>query len=283
MTRHTLRLTERDHEVLDALGEHRFLSAPQLAALFFPSVSAVTSRMRQLVKAKVAQAVFLPVRPFDRMSTTIWALTPPGARLVRAAREGAKPSFLATRDGRSALFLDHTLRRNDLRVALTVLDRHRARFDLLRWRQAPDEVRGIARVRASGSARHVAMVPDGFFALRYQGEEQAFVVEIDMGTVSVRSMAIRYRAYWKWWKTGGMRRRFGDLPIRVLTLATTPARIERLRQVARLAPEGGKPGTGLFWFAPLDAADLQNPERLLDPVWTVARTRGPAPQKLFLT
>ncbi len=278
----TLRLTERDDEVLDALGSYRFLTGAQLATLWFPSAAAAGARLRALLARELVVRVFMPVRPFDRTATTIWALSAKGARRVREVSEGARPDFLSAKDRRSALFLDHTLRRNDVRICLEVLDRRAPGLHLLRWAQAPEDVRGAAVVPVGRGARErVPIVPDGFFALRHAGRVQAFCVEIDMGTVSPVAMARRYRAYWAWWKRGGMAGRFGEVPLRVLTLTTTPARLERLRRLAVVAPTGGRAGSGLFWFSLLAAADINAPERLIAGPWAVARA-GPAKPRLLL-
>lgn len=277
-----IRLTERDDDILHGLGSYRFLTSRQAGALWFASEGAAATRLRALLAHDLVVRVFMPVRPFDRTAATIWALSPRGARRVREAREGARPTCLSANDRRSALFLDHTLRRNDARVCLALLDRGRHGFHLLRWAQAPAEVRGSAVVPTGrGRAARVPIVPDGFFALRCGGRIHAFAVEIDMGTVSVRAMALRYRAYWTWWKRGGMARKYGGAPTRVLTLTTTPARLERLRAAAAAAPTEGRKGTGLFWFALLGAADIAAPERLLAGPWVAARA-GPAEPRPLL-
>jgi hypothetical protein len=113
------------------------------------------------------------------------------------------------------------------------------------------------------------------------GEVHALLVEIDMGTVRLERMWRRYRGYWRLWSDGVARLRWGDVPQRVLTLSTTPRRLEALRHAAARAPENGRRGSGLFWFAPLDVADLQHPERFLAPVWTTASEPPLSSQSLF--
>jgi hypothetical protein len=278
-----LRVTERDLQVLTDLGDYRFMSTPQLTALHFPSPARTQARLRQLVDAGLACKVFMPVRPYDASAKTIYALAGAGARLLVERRGGPRPRYLTERERRSGLFLDHTLRRNDLRVVLEQLHTQRVDVDFLTWRQAPEEVRAVveAPVRTRRPER-IPLVPDGFFALRHDGHCQGFLVEIDMGTVRLERMRARYRGYWAWHRWGRARTRYGPLPLRVLTLTTTARRLENLRKAAMKSPIGGTTGTNLFWFAQLDQLDLDAPEKLLAACWTTAQSR-PGPPRPLLT
>ncbi len=278
----TLRLTSRDLDTLSDLGDYRFMSIAQLAALHFPTEGAAQARLRRLVEGGLALKVYVPVRPYDRSAHTIYALSAKGARELADARGCKRPRHLSERERRSGLFLDHTLRRNDLRVCLELLQSMEPGFRLLIWRQAKDEVGTSARVRVGrGREQRVPIVPDGYFAVQIGAGFENFVVEIDMGTVRLDRMALRYKAYWKWWKAGGHKALYGPLPIRVLTLTTTPRRLEALRKAAMEAPMGGSTGSNLFWFACLECADIQSPEKLLTPVWTTAQKRPGPLRKLI--
>lgn len=266
----SLRLTPRDFDILDDLGSYRFLSVPQLTALHFGSPSTADGRLRQLHEAGLVVRVFMPVRPFDRSSTTIYALGARGAILLAERHEGIRPRYLSDRDRRSALFLDHTLRRNDVRICLELLDRSLPGFHLLTWKQAPEAVRGVARIPGTGAVQiRVPLVPDGFFAFRMRGVVTAYCLEVDMGTVNTERMLTRYRGYQAWWREGGAARKFGPAPLRVLTMTTTPNRLTTLRRLGRMAqPRGTR--SGLHWFSLLSIADLARPVRLLREGWLTA-------------
>src|SRR5262249_5389933 len=151
-------------------------------------------------------------------------------------------------------------------------------FHLLTWKQKPEQIRGSALVQTRGRrTERVAVVPDGFFAIRWKGEVLAFCLETDMNTVNRERMLVRYRAYWRWCKDGGAARTYGPAPLRVLTMTTTPTRLATLQQLARHAPENGRTGSGLFWFAPLAVADLTDPWRLFAGPWTSALARPDPP------
>lgn len=265
-----LRLMPRDLDILDDLSSYRFLSVPQVTALYFGSAATAEGRLRQLHDAGLVVRVFMPVRPFDKTATTIYALGAKGAALLAPRHEGVRPRHLTPKDRRSALFLDHTLRRNDVRICLELLDRTLPRFHLLTWKQAPEDVRGAAIVRSpTGGQVRVPVVPDGFFAFRMRGVVTAYCLEVDMGTVNTEKMLARYRAYQTWWREGGAARKFGPAPLRVLTMTSTPSRMETLRRLGRLAlPRTTR--SGLLWFALLRVADIADPLKLLRGGWLTA-------------
>jgi len=279
-----LRLTARDEHVLSSLGSCRFLSVPQISALHFDSPAAAATRMRRLHEAGLVASVFVPVRPYDRRAFTIFGLSGRGARLIAEQTGGPLPRFVSEREKRSGLFLDHTLRRNDLRICLDLLDRQERGFQLLVWRQSPDGLRFSAVVRGRAlSYTRVPLVPDGFFAVKRSGVVQAFFVETDMGTVSLARMAVRYRAYQLWWRRGGHLDLCGSAPLRILTLTTTERRLAALRQAAFRGSGNPRHGSGLFWFALLAAADIAEPAKLLGPAWTTAAAGGDTARSLFAT
>lgn len=279
----TLRYTERDLDVLDALGDYRFLSIPQLQALHFPTNGTAETRLRRLHEHELVVRLYMPARPYDRRVHTIYGLSAKGAKLLRTRHEGAAPPHLSPKNERSALFLDHTLRRNDLRICLTLLARQNPDFEFVSWEQTPEEVKARAEVPDGRDTQRLTLIPDAVFVLRQGESAAAFAVEIDMGTVRVTSMAERYRGYWCWWKAGGPAKRFGPIPFRVLTLTTTEAHLAALKRVATEAPTTGRKGSGLFWFTLLSALDIKNPASVLAPSWQVARVTEAPPRPLRST
>lgn len=277
----TLRITERDLHLLSDLGDYRFLSADQISALHFPSEGTARSRLQALHGAGLCARVFMPARPYDRKVTTIYALARRGARLLPARDTGPPPRALTDRDRRSALFLDHTLRRNDVRICLELLHRDQPGFALLSWKQRVDEVALSARLpMPSGEYRKIPVVPDGFFAARVNGTIHGFCLEVDMGTVSRTRMADRYRAYHALWRDGALARRFGSVPLRVLTMTTTLARQEALRRLAATSSPTRR-ASGLFWFAQLARADIHAPASLIDDAWTASFPAEATTRPLF--
>lgn len=282
MPRKPIRLTERDYDVLSALADYRFFSVAQATALFFPSMQSASRRLHELVAAKLAVTVFLPVRPYSRQSETIFGLSARGAQVLTPRRDGLRPRHLTSREERSGLHLEHTLHRNDVRICLERLQEIIPKFSLLAWRQNPDEVRASAVVRVGVRAEaRVPMVPDGLAIVRIGSRCEVLAIEVDRGTVPVTRMWRRYRGYFAWWRRGGARIRYGPIPYRVLTVVPDEKRLASLAIAAARAPESGPRGSKLFWFTTQDHADIQHPEKLLGLVWRMATVPTSAPSALF--
>lgn len=276
----SLRVTTRDLKLMDALSSFRFMSIPQATLLFFTSRGSAEARLRALARAGLVYKVFMPVRPADKTSVTVFGLARRGAELLRPRHNGERPPHLLGRELKSGLHLEHTLKRNDVRLALESLGHQHPRFTVLDWTHDPVENHGEALLKCGRAIRRVPCVPDGVAILRLGSECQVLAVEVDRGTIPVDRMQLRYRAYWQRWRDGTLDHRYGRVPYRILTLTTTKARLEALRKAALTAPNGDQ-GSRLFWFGTLDAADFEKPEQLLERVFLVAHPRDPGPHHLF--
>jgi hypothetical protein len=277
-----LRLTPRDLGVLELLGDHRFLDARQVALHAFPSEDAARRRLQELSDHKLVHRLYMPVRPYDRHAVDVFGLAARGARHLPRAPGARPPCVTTTTERRSGLFLDHTLRRNDVRLAITRLSELHPRLTLLDWRQRREDVQLV--VRDHRHRRH-SVVPDGVAIVRQGSEVEVLAIEVDLNTVPVKRMARRYRAYWQDFTGGGPRVRFGRCGYRVLTIGSDPARLSALRRAAQQAPTRGRRASRLFWFAPLSTFDPANPTTILSATFIHAGyTPGgeaPAPERLW--
>ncbi|MFA6958351.1 MAG: replication-relaxation family protein [Thermoanaerobaculia bacterium] len=266
-----LRLTQRDLDLLGKLGDHRFLDVRQVSALLFPSENAARHRLQELLAHRLVHRLYMPVRPYDPRAVQVYALSAKGARHVpRSRADAARPATLSTSDRRSGLFLDHTLKRNDVRIALERLGETHSKFTMFNWKQRREDVEfRTTDVRG----RRQRIVPDGVAYVRVGSEVEVFPIEIDLGTVRLPKMTARYKGYWRDFTEGGPRVRHGPVPYRVLTITNSPARLEALRTAAQRAPTRGRRGSRLFWFALLDDLDIHEPTKLLCPIWTHAGYR----------
>lgn len=278
----TLRLTPRDLTTLTLLGDHRFLDARQIGLRAFPSEDAARRRLHELCDARLVHRIFMPVRPYDDRSVHIYALAARGARYLPREAGRAGPTVTAATERRSGLFLDHTLRRNDVRLALETLAELHPMFTLLNWRQRREEVQ--FRTRDRKGARQL-VVPDGVAIVRIGSDVEVIAIEVDLATVPVRRMERRYRAYWRDFTDGGPRNRLGQCSYRVLTITTDKARLEALRKASQRAPTRGRRGSRLFWFSLLSSFDPANPEHVLGEHFIHAGYRpdevAPAPEKIW--
>jgi len=254
-------------DVLAALAEHEYLGAHQVAALTAQTIEAVTPVLERLVRDRHARILAA------HTGSKAYALALRGAKLL-AELSGDEPVPVGRSCGTA--MLDHELVRNDLAVVLKLLDSEGA-IELLGWKTARSELAdAVVLVRPRGSER-IALVADALAVVATPTGPTALLVEIDMGTVSLKRMCAKYEGYAAWWRGGGPERQFRIKSLRVLTIVTNQARLVRLRAAA--GEVAGSAAHGLFWFATTDVLDVDEPVKLLAP--TFSTPSGASDRRLF--
>ncbi len=277
----SVRITDRDLKLFEALSSYRILSTAQVASLFTPSYSAAQTLLRRLHRAGLILQLFQPIGGSKAAKEAVWALARKGAAEVARARESPLPSHLTAKDERSNLFIDHTLARNDFRICFELLHREGA-LELLAWKQSKDELCCRSELRGPYGGRNtVTLIADGYLVVRCNNKVYYLLLESDMGTTALKRMDEKYRAYWTWWKNGGHRKRFGATNIRVLTVTTSYKRMGNLQNLAKSAPDRERNGSGLFWFSMMGYIDPNAAGEVLDRVWWTALVKQPDAQRLF--
>jgi len=262
-----MRLTERDIQMVLAVHEHRTLRADQVQRLFFPSRNTANERLKRLYQHRFLQRRWLPVEYGRGMGQAIYLLGRRGADLV-AEQQGIEAEAVGWRGARNrvgALFLEHHLMLNDVRIALTQAAKT-VGYLVETWvedeafRAKADHV----YVQAGRSGRQrVAIIPDAYCVVN-QGDKRAhFFVEVDRATLSGRRWRQRVRAYLAYTLGGGYTRRFRTRSLRILTVTTSDKRLTNLR---RATEEAG--GGSLYWFSTCDR--LESADALQSPIWQVA-------------
>src|ERR1700716_3030008 len=90
------------------------------------------------------------------------------------------------------------------------------------------------RVRARQADYWLPFLPDGYFEITYpSGSVQACLVEVDMGTLTLRRFARKVQAFETALDEEVFRRHFKRDDFEVLVLTQSRRRAEALRQVAR--------------------------------------------------
>ena len=126
-----------------------------------------------------------------------------------------------------------------------------------------------ARIRAT-------IIPDGYFCLHDGKYVYHNFLEVDMGTETAKSSKFGRRdfsrkilGYLAYYNSGLYQRKYGpeqqdeELPMRVLTVTTSPKRMTSLKAVAEAAGAGKQ-----FWFTTFDRLDSETV--LHEPIWEVA-------------
>ena len=261
-------------EGLRALVRHRFLTVRQLAALLGHPAEHVGESLAGFATEGLLSRLAAPADPFAHA----YGLRAPALALLARAghevspRERPRPRTLHT--------LVHDLAVNELAVVLERLH-VRGALALLDWQTARERLADVAHLNERGRAVRVPLVADALAVIATDHARVGLLIEVDRGTVSIARMRRKFAGYFSWWQDGGPVRRFGLAATRVLTLTNTRRRLGQLRTLARDA--AAPRGTGLFWFAPLEAVDVEAPERFLDPVALVAREGEDTPRTILAT
>jgi len=125
----------------------------------------------------------------------------------------------------------------------------------------------------------VVLRPDAYLAAGSRMGTLGFLVEVDRGTVSLKTMARRYAGYFAWQRDGGAFRDFGIKALRVLTVVPNESRLKALHDAA-LEANHGRP-CGFLLFALQDHLSVCNAEWWLGPVAHGLGTNPPSRVRLL--
>jgi hypothetical protein len=276
-----IRLTDRDREILRHVHRHRFLRSDHLTSLLPGSRQRLLRRMQLLFHHGYLERPRCQIDYYHRGGSRAiaYGLGNKAAGLLK--RELALPYHQLDWPKKNLigrLFLDHALLVSDFMVALEVACRRQG-MRLLR-----DEDMNLRDESAAG--RHpfrwrvdipggptCTVVPDRVFGLEFlDGGRSWFVLEADRATMPVMrsnldqsSFRRKMLAYQATWAQNLHRDRFGWQRFRVLTVTTSPDRLDTMRGACRALQRG----QGLFLFA--DGATLGNCPDLLAYAWKTCR------------
>lgn len=251
------RVTERDLEILRAVGRMKVATTEQLRRLFFADPSTASRRLAKLVALRL-----LSVSVADLNRPNLYVLSETGHDLVVDA--GYEPNELHV--ARPVPRIDpHLLALNDLRLALTLAARSRSGVAVTRF-VADHDLR-----RADGTS---AYIPDALVVIEEDGAAPVhLVVEVDLGGERAAQFAPKIETTVALARAG--RAVWGlTPPWRPLLLAPSPTRLRTL--CVQIVRAGG----GELWIAGLLDAVLVDP---LGPVLATASMLAATPSGAALS
>lgn len=265
----SIRLENRDVEVLEALATHRFLSGEQLRRLIFRcGPSMVRRRLRALYDHRLIARVAMVAQPTQGIPPFVYVLGKDGAGVLAETGREASPGA-----GNSLRIMRHRYLINEFLVTLIEAARGTP-WTVAEWRHeeellmpAPGGLTRPEQVVHRLLTRPMPFLPDGYCQLRSTtGELLSYFVEIDRATHPLRVWRERARLYGAYADplTGLFRRRFQQDRFRLLIVTTPDYRGRSRRDNIMAALRQGSGPADLF----LATTVLEiRTERILGPIW----------------
>jgi len=298
-------LQERDLDILETIAELRFATVQQISKLF-PSTEnkiinpkgefrkgakAIANRLAKMAQRKhrYIKRIGYPHRLGSEPS--VYTLEEKGVRMLARLRGYDFPElfeqvayirkYLETRSHKQ-FFLEHRLGINDFRVTLTLSLRNHATAG---WHFADDktpywlEPRPVRvqnkileqPIQATVNGRVMGRIPDALFILKPDSDKRhtiAYIYEKDRGTEKHETVLKKLQCYYHWHKEKKHQKALGTKSLRVLIETENESRLKRMITKSALNIDKGK-GSGIFWFTTTERIDLNHPESILQPIWTI--------------
>lgn len=280
-----LRLTPRDRAIITVVYRCRALTTDQIIRLLFSDVGQ-SDRVAQRRLQRLFHHGYLFRDEQPHKSTEgkpyLYFLDEAGAQLLcqDLQIERRQLDWSARNNDVTALFLDHLLATNDIRIALSLAAReHGFTIDIwiddssLRKRETTQRV--LIRGPEGGRLK-IAVVPDGYFKLTTPADTFNFFLEIDRRTTTGQSSkwgrrdwSRKVAGYKALYESGAYEQRYGTADMRVLTITTGTKRLENLQQITEATAQKQAPR---FWFTTFEAAQAES--ILTKTIWSVAGRTG---------
>lgn len=296
----TIRITERDREMIRHIYKRRFMNSDQVVALTPGSAQGIKRRLGKMFHKGYLDRprAQLEIAPPGENFPMVYGLGNRGADLIAVETDSTPASVDWTSKNREAgsIFLEHTLMvsefltaveaaclaRDDIEFidSVEIVERRQIRpadgANPLSWKVSVQRGEGE---QAKKYNFHV--IPDGAFGLRFHEEgatrEAYFFLEADRSTMPVKRSNLYRSSFYKKMagyissfrqKLYGKYFRFSKA--RILTLAISNQRIETMIEVNKqLHPKDE--GYRLFLFTRDKAIDVKNPGRVLKKIWLNGR------------
>ena len=246
-----LQLTPRDEQIIQRVGEHRFLTSRQIHELLGGSEQNILRRLNVLFHAGYLDR---PRAQLDYYTATgsspmVYALGDRGARLLIQRHGAVLPDREWQRKNRVGRpFIEHTLAIANFHVALINTTRTQPHIELINdkaliaaFPKAPVTLdRAFAwqtTVRRNDSTHKISVKPDYAFALKSPANgHRAYLVECDRATMPISrnnfdqtSIVRKFAGYIAGHAAKLHESTFGWKAFRVLFITDTPARAANMR------------------------------------------------------
>jgi Replication-relaxation len=261
-------LTERDRQLLVAVHQQGFLTTDLVELAFFPprdgSRSSASSkayeRLRDLWLWGYLERIELPVaRVLGGRRPFLYSLGRQGVAYVEQRMGTATLPVQPRRlDRLDHVFVDHDLQAAAFWANLTAqLRTHTPRVRRFTWLGERELRARRMRVRDPDGKYWLPFLPDAYFEITYTDDRiQCALVEIDMGTLTLRRFARKIRAFETALDREVFRKHFKQDEFEVFVLTQSERRLDALRRAA--SPVVHSDRWGNYFFATFDALEPDN-------------------------
>ncbi len=272
----SMQLTKRDVEILRQIHRHRFLRSRHIVELVDGSSQQILRRLQLLFHHGYLERPRAQIDYYHHGGSRhiVYGIGNKGATVLKRDSETPhRADWTGKNRAVGRLFLEHALLISDVLVSLEIACRNSERVRFIpreqlrlpeRIKQHQDPFRWSVTLR---NRQKLSLIPDAVFALEFDGkslnkERIHFFLEADRGTMPIRrehlsqtSFFRKLLAYEATWKQGLHRSKFGFNRFRVLSVTTSPQRVESLIEACESIPHGH----GLFLFGESNALAKADP------------------------
>jgi len=268
-------LTERDLEILRIVESYRLVASPHILALTHGSNQGILRRLQKLFHRGYLDRL-RPQRIEGGGSVNMtYAITNKGFRELQKEgliQEPIQTDWNTKNRSLQDLSINHRLLISHIRAVIETACRRDDGLKLLFWREGR-EIYDAIEVAIEGSYRRVPVAPDAFFGIQDTKGRMYFFLEADRGTMTLKRFRLKLKGYAAYWREKKHESRFGIRYFRVLTVTTSAVRKTNLVSSAENAEELQALGS-MFLFTEEPNLSLDNPESILDKIWTRVANHG---------
>jgi Replication-relaxation len=252
-------LTPRDWEILAAIDLHGYLTLEVIDLVYFlssrpddrPSTRAYY-RLHQLWLWGYVERIELPVaRVIGGRRPFLYALSQRGLRLLdtRSTSQDGSPHRRRL-DRTSELFVEHSLTVAAVWANVLALISRRP-ITLGDWVADRDLRARQLRVKDHVGGHWLPFLPDAYFELHYaSGRVQCCLLEVDLGTHSLKAMGRKLRAFELFLAEGLFAKTWHQNDFEVLVVAPSEQRLQNITTMARQVVDSNR--WDAYLFATLD-------------------------------
>jgi Replication-relaxation len=294
----SLKLTDRDRDIIHWVYRHRFLSSEHIISLVEGSGQGISRRLNRLFHSGYLDRPKRQMVAFGNNHYMVYGLGNKGANLLASEFDLPVETVDWSRKNRDAkeIFLEHTLMVSRILTTFRLACRKQKNIEfvepdhLIKCRQKPPTIKTHAlswRVNVKkgeySQKRFFSfnMLPDSVFGLRIKKKsvtsETYFFLEADRATMPVRRTNFYRSSFYKKmvgyvasYKNELFSEYFGFKKVRILTVTKSDERINNMIIVNKSLHNMGN-GYNLFLFAKDNAIDIQTPKRIFKQIWINGR------------